>query len=134
MPFDYFLFKKVGSDPTLSSLRNRVIESITLSKLVIIMFSFVSFVKIQVILRKEMIMVLGAYQVIWVCVFTLIWVEKCCFILTKLIVVIFIVEIFVGLLGSSVDCWPEIIDYFLKSCLFGSFHHWLLRYRVDIDI
>lgn len=122
------------SSSTLCSFRNRVIKRITFTKFVVIMLSFVSFIKIQVVIWKEMIMILWAYQFVRISVFTFVRVEKCSFILTKFIVVIFVIKILVSLLYSFVSSWSELINYFLKACLFSSLHNRLLRNRININI
>lgn len=130
----FFPYLRIDSNPAFSSFRNRVVESITFSKFVVIMLCFVSFVKIHVIIGKEMIMILWPYQIIWVCVFALIWVKKCGFVLTKLIVIIFIIEILVSLLCTFIDCWSELINHFLEPCFFCPLYYWFFRNRIHINI
>ena len=78
----------------LNNLINGVFEGIPLSKLIIVVFSLIPFLEIHVVIGEEMIMIL------WTChfrrfVFAFVGVEVGRFVLTQLVVVVFVVEVFV---------------------------------------
>lgn len=127
----YFTF--LSSHPPLRRLGNGIFKCIPLSELVIIMFGLVPLIKIEVVFGKEMIVILWANKFIWVGILAFIGVEKSSFVLPQFVVIIFVIEVFVGLWGSFIGCGSEVIDYLLKACLFGFFHDRLLN-RSDVNI
>lgn len=97
-----FLLPLPTSQPPLRHLRNRILKRIPLPKLIIIVLRFIPLIQVQIILREEMIMILGPNQLVLVSVFSLVRVKEGCLILTQLVVVVLVVEVFVCLVGALV--------------------------------
>ena len=117
------------SKPGLGNLGNGIIKSVPFSKLIVIVFGLVPFIQVQIVFREEMIMILGAYQFILISVLALVGVEKGGFVLSEFIVVIFVVEVLVGLVGALVDGGAEVVHYLLEPRLTGLLHYGLVDHR-----
>lgn len=119
----------------LCSFSNGIIERIPFPKLVIVVFCLIPFIQIQVVFSKEVIMVLGTHQLVWVVVLALVRVEKGRFVLSQFVIVVFVVKVLVRL-GSALGCrLTEIVHDFLKtSCAFGLLRLFLWERRhVDVE-
>ena len=113
---------------------NWIVECVPFSKFIVVVFSLVSFIQVQIIFRKEMVMVLRADQFILIRIFSLVWIEKCCLVLPQFVVIILIVKVFVGLVCPFVNCWSKVIHNFLKPCLFRLFHNRLVHHWRNINV
>ena len=71
-----------------------VLKGVSFSKFVVVVFHFVPFLQIEVVVSKEVVVVLGPYHLVLVFLFyVFVWIEECSFVLSKLIVVVFVVEV-----------------------------------------
>ena len=71
-----------------------VLEGISFSKFIVVVFHFVSVLQVEVVVGEEVVVVLGSYHLVLVFLFDVfVGVEECCFVLSKLVVVVFVVEV-----------------------------------------
>ena len=58
------------------------------------MFHFISFLQVEVVIGEEVVMVLGSNHFVLVFLFyVFVGIEECCFVLSKLVIVVFVVEV-----------------------------------------
>ena len=71
-----------------------VLEGISFSKFIVVVFHFVSILQVEVVVGEEVVVVLGAYHLVLVFLFDVfVGVKECCFVLSKLVVIVFVVEV-----------------------------------------
>ena len=71
-----------------------VLEGISFSEFVVVVFHFVPFLQVEVVVGKEVVMVLGSNHFVLVFLFyVFVGIEECCFVLSKLVIVVFVVEV-----------------------------------------
>ena len=110
--------KTIISKFNVHSFWNRIFKSVSLTKLIVVMFRFVSFVQVHVIVRKKVIMILRADHISFILIFLLnvfIRIKKWSLILSKLVIIIFIIKVFVCL-GSPVSCIYHILHNSFEAC------------------
>ena len=123
-----------SSNLRVKGLANRVLKGIPFPKLVVVMLGLVPLLKMHVVIRKEVIVILRADD--FVLQFLLdvsIRVEEGGLVLPQLVVVVFIVEVVRGEMGSLGGWVAELLQHLLETCSrLGSLA--LVERRVGIDI
>lgn len=111
-----------------------VVEGVALAELVVVVLRFVALLKVQVVVRKEVVVVLWAdYLSLQLLLDVLVGVEVGGLVLPQLVVVVLVVEVLgtdVGVLRQGVS---ELFDHLLEACarLSGVF---FLERSVGVDL
>jgi hypothetical protein len=96
---------------------NWVLEGVSFAEFVVVMLRFIALLQVQVIVGKEMVVVLGANNFcLQFFLHVFVWVEISCLVLPKLIIVVFIIEVFGTYMCALSDRIAKLLQYFLKTC------------------
>lgn len=90
--------------------RNRVIECVSLSELVVVVFWFIALFEVQVVVGEEVVVILRAYNLILQFLFDIfVGIVEGGLVLSELPVIIFVIEVFWAKMGPLGGWIPEFL-------------------------